>query len=209
MNFDEFFQRVSQATRISTQKELAKMLGIKAPGITLAKSRGVPEHWLHVVASLYGLSYDWLKTGKGSMRRDGENLTLCIPKVSAKACAGAGSLEVESNTIGVVPFEQDWIQRKGQPKNMVAMDIVGDSMIPEIQPGDTVLVDLSHNEPSGICPYILSLAGELLVKRIQARPGLVTLFSDNPKYPPITLQGDELETLRIIGKVLWTSRSYV
>ena len=209
MNFDDFFQRVSKATGISTQKELAKMLGIKDPGITLAKSRGIPEHWLHVVASLYGLNFDWLKTGKGPIRRADENLTLCIPKVSAKACAGAGSLEVESNTIGVVPFERDWIQRKGQPTNMVAMDIVGDSMIPEIQPGDTVLVDLSRTEPAGIGPYIMSLAGDLLIKRIQTRLGLVTLFSDNPKYPPITLQGDEIETLRIIGKVLWASRSYV
>jgi phage repressor protein C with HTH and peptisase S24 domain len=55
---------------------------------------------------------------------------------------------------------------------------------------------------------VVSLNGELLVKRLQARPGLVILLSANPKYAPVTLQGDEIETLRIIGRVLWSSRTY-
>jgi phage repressor protein C with HTH and peptisase S24 domain len=34
------------------------------------------------------------------------------------------------------------------------------------------------------------------------------LISTNPDYAPIVLQGDELETLRILGRILWVCREY-
>jgi phage repressor protein C with HTH and peptisase S24 domain len=48
----------------------------------------------------------------------------------------------------------------------------------------------------------------LQVKRVQSSRGVVFLLSTNHKYPPLTLQGEEIETLRIMGRVLWSSREY-
>lgn len=209
MKFDEFFQRVSRVTEIQTQKDLAALLGVDPSAITLAKRRGVPKGWALAVASLFGLNPIWLKTGTGPIRRGGgEDSAVFIPVVSARACAGAGSLEVRDNIVGELPFERSWITRKGSPENMVAMEVVGDSMSPELEPGDTVLVDQSQTRVLENSLYVVGLGEGLQVKRIQARPGLVTLFGTNQKYAPVTLQGDEVDTLRIIGRVLWSSRSY-
>jgi phage repressor protein C with HTH and peptisase S24 domain len=208
MTYEDFFQRVAKATDIGTQKELANLLGIEPSAITLAKSRGIPKSWALSISSMFGLNVHWLKTGIGPVYQHQRDKTLFIPKVSAKACAGAGSLELKDNIIDELPFDRAWISRKGRPESMVAMEVVGDSMSPELEPGDTILVDQSQQDVKDNALYVVSLQGSLQVKRLQARSGLVFLFSANQKYAPITLQGDEIDTVRIIGRVLWGSRDY-
>ncbi|SDB02851.1 Phage repressor protein C, contains Cro/C1-type HTH and peptisase s24 domains [Desulfonatronum thiosulfatophilum] len=208
MNFDDFFHRLSRVTDISSQKELATLLGVDPSAITMAKKRGVPKNWALIVATMFGLNPEWLKTGTGPIRPLNRDRTLFIPKVSARASAGAGSLETMDNVVGEIPFDRGWISMKGNPNRMVAMDVVGDSMSPELEAGDTILVDQSRSEVQSNAVYVIGLQDAVLVKRIQAHPGLVILYSANPRYAPVTLQGDEIETLRIIGRVLWSSREY-
>lgn len=208
MTFDEFFQRVARTTGIGTQKELAALLGIDPAAITLAKTRGVPKSWGLALAAKFGLNPEWLRTGTGAVHQREEGRTVLVPKVAARACAGAGSLDVGEAVVGELPFERSWLARKGNPARMVAMDVVGDSMSPEIEPGDTILVDQGQSQVADNRLYVVGLGETIQVKRVQVRPGLVILFSANQRYAPVTLQGDEIETLRVIGRVLWSSRSY-
>lgn len=208
MKFDDFFQRVVRATGIGTQKELAALLGIDPAAITLAKSRGVPKSWGLSLAAKFGLNPEWLRTGAGPVHQHEQGRTALVPKVAARACAGGGSLELGDAVIDELPFERAWLARKGNPARMVAMDVVGDSMSPEIEPGDTILIDQSQNRVSDNRLYVIGLGETIQVKRVQVRPGLVILFSTNQRYSPVTLQGDEMDTLRVIGRVLWSSRAY-
>ena len=208
MKFDDFFQRVARATGIGTQKELAALLGIDPAAITLAKSRGVPKSWGLSLAAKFGLNPEWLRTGAGPVHQHEQGRTVLVPKVAARACAGGGSLELGDAVVDELPFERSWLARKGNPARMVAMDVVGDSMSPEIEPGDTILIDQSQNRVSDNRVYVIGLGETIQVKRVQVRPGLVILFSTNQRYSPVTLQGDEMETLRVIGRVLWSSRAY-
>ncbi|KAF5034735.1 Peptidase S24-like protein [anaerobic digester metagenome] len=208
MKFDDFFQRVARATGIGTQKELAALLGIDPAAITLAKSRGVPKSWGLSLAAKFGLNPEWLRTGAGPVHQHEQGRTVLVPKVAARACAGGGSLELGDAVIDELPFERSWLARKGNPARMVAMDVVGDSMSPEIEPGDTILIDQSQNRVSDNRVYVIGLGETIQVKRVQVRPGLVILFSTNQRYSPVTLQGDEMDTLRVIGRVLWSSRAY-
>ncbi len=208
MNFDDFFKRVAKATDIRTQRQLADILGVGAASITLAKTRGVPKSWSLKIGSIFGLNPVWINTGQGSVYQAGREDTFFVPRVSARACAGSGSLEVQDNIVAEVPFSSDWINRVGSPGNMVVMEIVGDSMSPELEEGDFILVDQSQHKPAGRLLFVVGLEDSLQVKRIQASPGLVILFSTNQKYSPITLQGEETDMLRIIGRVLWSSRIY-
>jgi len=208
MNFDGFFQRVAKTTDITTQKELANLLGIEPAAITLAKRRGVPKSWMLTISSMFGVNPNWLKTGTGSVYLHDQGKAVFIPKVSAKACAGAGSLELADTIVGELPFDRSWLGKKGNSGHMVAMEVTGDSMFPELEPGDTILVDQSQNQVADNSLYVVAVADTIQVKRVQLLPGLVVLFSTNQRYPPITLQGDEIETLRVIGRVLWSSRSY-
>jgi phage repressor protein C with HTH and peptisase S24 domain len=208
MKFDDFFHRVAKATEITNQKELANLLGIEPPAITLAKTRGVPKNWALTIASMFGINLTWLKTGTGPIYQQDAGRTVFIPKISARACAGAGSLELKDNIIGELPFDRAWIARKGNPEHMVTMAVIGDSMSPELEPGDDILVDQDQNQVTNNNLFVIGLADTIQVKRVQVRPGLVILFSTNQRYAPVTLQGDEVDTLRVIGRVLWSSRTY-
>ena len=208
MKFDDFFQRVAKTTGISTQKELAGLLGIEPAAITLAKSRGVPKSWGLTIAAAFGVNPVWLKTGSGPVYQNEQASTVLVPKVAAKACAGGGSFELSDMIVDELPFDRSWLSKKGNPGRMVAMEVIGDSMSPELEPGDNILIDQSQIQVADNNLYVVGLADSIQVKRVQIRPGLVVLFSTNQRYSPVSLQGDEIDTLRVIGRVLWSSRAY-
>ena len=208
MKFEDFFQRVARVTEVRSQKQLAELLGVGPAAITLAKSRGVPRSWSFEIASIFGLNPGWIKTGQGPVYQSGREETFFVPKVSARAGAGGGSFDVLKDVVDEIPFPVAWIRKKGSPAGMVVMEVVGDSMYPELEEGDNILVDESQKLISSNGVYVMGLDDSIQVKRVQSQPGLVILLSANRNYPPVSLQGDEIDTLRVIGKVLWSSREY-
>jgi hypothetical protein len=90
-----------------------------------------------------------------------------------------------------------------RPENLQAVYVAGDSMIGEhIYNGDAVVFHPGLTEGNGI--YVLSLDTALLVKRVSFDdlPRSVSLISANPAYPPRQIAGEELENLRIAGRVV-------
>ncbi len=134
-----------------------------------------------------------------------------IPKVKARLAAGTGSLETEGEVIGYYAFKTDFLRRKGRPKKMVLMDVLGDSMEPEIWNGDTVLIDESQNEILAGGLFAVGIDSAVLVKYVDALPGKLSFRSRNERYAPIEvdMSGDLAETVRIIGRVVWSCREYV
>ena len=212
-HFDAFFRRVVQATGIESQQELARLLGVNRSAVTQAKQKNaVPDKWLLALVRLFGLSPDWLAEGTGPRRLvnapvpDQEPEQVMVPRVRARLCAGGGSFETGAEVRDRLPFRYDWLRRKGNPDSMVLMDIMGNSMEPEIKEGDTVLIDQSRTDILAHGVYAVGVEDTVLVKRLEKRPGKLMLLSDNPQYSPIELRGDELETVRILGRIIWVGR---
>ncbi|MGE4291159.1 MAG: S24 family peptidase [Desulfovibrio sp.] len=214
--FVEFFERVKSRTGLESQSDLARELGVGRAAVSLAKKKdSIPARWILDIASRYGVDPGWLETGKG---RPGPNHASevvpeedgfeRIPKVRARLSAGAGSFETEGRVEGYYAFRSDWVRRKGDPKRMVLMQVVGNSMEPELQDGDMVLLDESKTDVYAGGIYAVGVEDTVLVKRIEKLPGQLVLHSDNTDYSPVRLSGDELLNVRIIGKVLWVSREY-
>jgi phage repressor protein C with HTH and peptisase S24 domain len=208
MKFEDFFERVARVTEVKSQKQLADLLEVGPAAITLAKSRGVPKSWSFKIASIFGLNSNWIKNGHGPIFQSGREDMFLVPKVSARACAGSGSFEVQENIIDELPFSTVWIRKKGSPGNMIVMEVMGDSMYPELEEGDNILVDQSQKQVSNNCVYVIGLDETIQVKRVQSLSGLIILLSANRHYPPVSVQGDEVDALRVIGKVLWSSREF-
>lgn len=131
-----------------------------------------------------------------------------IPKVRAALSAGGGSLETNGDPVGAYAFRSDWLCRKGVPSQMVLMDVVGDSMEPEIRNGDMVLIDQSQQRVIPAAVYAVGIEDGVYVKRLDLLPGLLVLNSINPTYSPIEvpLRGDLADTVRVIGRVIWWCR---
>ncbi len=210
--FDIFFSRMQKTAGLQTQQDLAVMLGVNRSAITQAKRRGtVPERWVLKVARDMGLNPDWLENGRGPERMvpgADENEFERIPKVRARLCAGGGSFETGSDIEGFYSFRREWLRRKGNSGRMVLMDVFGNSMEPEIREGDTALLDQAQKDIIAGGIYAVGLEDTVMLKRVEKRPGVLVLLSDNVDYTPIYLRGDEIAQCRIIGKVVWLCREY-
>ncbi|EKO38335.1 MAG: putative transcriptional regulator [Solidesulfovibrio magneticus str. Maddingley MBC34] len=214
--FEGFFERAAKAAGIASQAELAALLGVHRSAVTQAKRKdAVPKAWVLTVSRRAGADPDWLEFGRrrggsGRVAAGGEadlsEIFAAVPKVRARLSAGGGSFETGGEVERVYPFRQDWLRAKGQPSRMVLMDVVGNSMEPEIRHGDMVLIDQGQTAVVAHGVYAVGLEDTVLVKRVEKRPGQLVLLSDNRDYAPIVLTGEELDALRVIGRVLWVGR---
>jgi phage repressor protein C with HTH and peptisase S24 domain len=212
-NFDAFLERVFSATGLETQTELAAVLRINRSAITQARRNdSIPANWILQLYRTYGFNPDWLETGKGEIflkpdRQKGSAFKQ-IPKVKARLSAGGGSFEIGAEIQGYYAFQTDWLQTKGNPERMVLMDIFGNSMEPELKDGDSVLIDESQKDVLAGAVFAVGVDDTILVKRIEKHPRTLVLLSDNRDYAPIFLRGSEIDSVRIIGKVIWVAREF-
>lgn len=210
-NFDEIMHRVFKATGIESQAELAKILQVNRSAVTQARKKGsVPDRWMLLLFREFGLSPEWLETGVGRIflkqSHKDEPPFKKIPKVKARICAGSGSFETGGAVQGHFSFRIDWLKRKGSAEKMVLMDIFGNSMEPDMQDGDTVLIDQSQKSVLAGAIYAVGIEDIIMVKRIEKRPNQLVLLSSHKDYEPIFLAGDDAGSVRIIGKVVWCCR---
>jgi len=66
MTFEEILKRIKQETGIKSMSELAIFLGTTQPYMSKKKSENdFSVKWAYQIATEYGLSTDWIMTGKG------------------------------------------------------------------------------------------------------------------------------------------------
>ena len=209
---DALILRLADVTGISSQIELASVLDINRSGITHARNRNrIPDKWIMKLYKTFGLNPGWIETGTGPVYMDGGDSSMAVrsvPKVKARLCAGSGSFEVGQQVLESLQFQAAWLSRKGSANQMVAMEIFGNSMEPELREGDTVLIDQSQTLVIAGAIYALGIEDTILVKRIEKHPNKLVLCSDNHDYSPIYLNGEEIDKVRVIGKVIWSCREY-
>lgn len=130
-----------------------------------------------------------------------------LPRYEVRAAAGGGALVHSEQVVDHLAFKSDWVRHRlrRNPAHLGLIEAMGDSMEPTIADGDLLLVDFSENKVKDNAIYALSADGDLIVKRIQRNPitGSLTIISDNPRYPPIVLEGHEAARLRVVGQVCW------
>lgn len=210
-DFDRVIQRVYEATGIDSQAELANVLRINRSAVTQARKKGaVPDKWLLQLYRQFGLNPEWLERGDGpafliASAKD-ESEFEKIPKYKARLCAGDGSFEDDAEVQGFYSFRKGWLRKKGSYKQMVLLDVFGNSMEPEIKDGDTVLLDQSQKDIIAGTLYAIGIEDTIMVKRMEKRPNKLVLLSNHKDYPPIILGREDADMIRIIGKVIWVCR---
>lgn len=95
---------------------------------------------------------------------------------------------------------------RGRPSDFLLINVRGDSMEPDFQHDDQILVDCRDVSPSQPGYFALwdGEWGEYVVKNVErSRGGEIRIFSSNPKYKAECV---DAETTRIIGRPVWFAR---
>jgi len=197
-------------SQFSSVAELARLIGVSDNAIyKWLSGRGQPSVAnLVALAKASKVSVEWLATGhesavaklppqRGSERGD----FTYPPRYDAD---GRGALRSEQ-VVDYLAFKTEWVRTRlnADPRNLLLIEAVGDSMSPTLEESDLILVDL--NEPrfrhDGI--YVLRRENLLEVKRLQRRPDdSLNIICDNPAYSPAVISGD---SVYVIGRVIWAA----
>jgi phage repressor protein C with HTH and peptisase S24 domain len=133
-----------------------------------------------------------------------------VPRLDVRLSAGAGEEQLQIEFIKDQPqaFRAEWVRRAGlKPNKLACMKAHGDSMEGHIYDGDDLLIDTSQTEVLDGKVYALWYDGGERVKRLFRLPGggLIVKSDNESRYPQFVLAGDEVNRVRIIGRVVLKS----
>ncbi len=139
---------------------------------------------------------------------------ITIPHLNVAASMGYGLVpEHQVEVIREMTVHLDWLKTQGVPysslENLAIITGDGDSMEGTFRDGDSLLVDRGITEIRTDAVYVFTLDGDLFIKRLQRMTGgALRMISDNPVYPPIMIDGADLEKIHIQARVLlvWNAR---
>lgn len=193
-----------------SQDQLAKMLGITRNAISLwEKDVNHPSGKnLRELAKIFGCEVEWITSGKEPERTASDDEFAMVDQYDMAASAGTGQLVVDESIKGQLAFRREWLRHIGvAPDRAALIQVVGDSMAPAINNGDTILVDRSDTDIRGENIYVGGHDNELFVKHVKKLLGGLMLSSVNRNYPDLTFSAEEAENVQIIGRVRWVGRA--
>ena len=217
-------ERLSEIRGSKSQGAFAEELGVHKNSLGhYERGNRVPD--AEVLEKLVTMGFDanWVLTGKGAARiaeneaglsEDIEKLKrldeefALIPGYNVQVAAGHGSLAGDESPTRELAFRRKWLRFRGlNEKDLALVFAKGDSMEPTISDNETVMVDTSERKLRDGHIYVIRNGDHLLVKRIQTlwNDG-VQLLSDNKEYPPQEISSSDLESLEVIGKVVWVGK---
>lgn len=197
--FGKYIRRLRNRRGLTT-RQLELYSGVSNSYISLLENgkRGIPSP--NILKQLHrhlGVSYEEImeKAGYISDTKITPEHPFKIPLIG-KIPAGTPILAEEyiEEYITVPSFDSYRIDE------LFALRVDGDSMIgARIYPGDIVIVRAQQVVENGEIAVVNVDGENATLKRVRYIDGNMMLYSDNPKYPPITIKSEQA---RVCGKVV-------
>jgi SOS-response transcriptional repressor LexA len=207
-NFGETLKKLRKQSRL-TQQELATRANLSLSRIAKCEAEAIPHikgSTYRLIASALGmtaeeLDFAWRNPHAPSQHRVAQK---GVPVIN-RTTAGAPSdyQDVGRDNYSHLPL---YAESLGDP-DAFAIEIVGDSMMPEWQSGDTIICSPRAKAKSGD-PCFIQLDGQgndgNSFKRVFELPdGRVELRPDNPRYAPLIVERERLmRCIKVIMKIV-------
>ena len=200
-----FSGRLAEARRRAglSQSELARRIGLKPQSVQQWEQSGTTprSHRIDKIASALGVSREWLLVG-GSAADSIREVTQKITEVPILNYVQAGKW---SEVAPELPDAQRVSCPVSCSTSTFALQVVGESMLPEYLPGDVIFVDpevVAQNGDDVVA--IVDEDSEATFKRLVAEPGALRLKAINPEWHPRYL---EIESpCSVVGTVIYVGR---
>lgn len=152
------------------------------------------------------LGYGWMDADHSAEPIEDKNLiTLNKLDVEAGCDSTGGPTCTDVAIVERIQVSLEWFKQNISRYRTTGHELVtarGDSMEPTINSGDIVVVDIKDTDATQEGIFCLNYGGGVTIKRIQVLPFGVEFISDNKLYNPFVLKGQELDSVRIIGRVV-------
>lgn len=195
-----------------SQGDVAKLIGISRPAyVAYETGRSNPSRKVKELSNLFNVSIDYLLG-----RSDSKTLLEEIrkPKTSYTNEVPVPTDNIKIPIIGSVKCGYDglayeyldgyvMIDSAKLHGDIKAFRCYGDSMSGiGIYDGDIAIVRIQEDIDCGELAIVTIDGEEGTLKRVRKQEGAIILESANPAYPPKVFTGKDMNTIRIIGKVI-------
>lgn len=204
-----------------TQAALARFCGVSTAAVAQwVHKGGISETNIQKAAEFFNVSADFLRTGKTAAVRayfPEDNQVppgyFAIPEYSLVLGADPGKdaepewKELHESTPLIKPA-CFFHRHHANPTRCRQARVLGDSMEPFIESGDRVIFEESYSPYATQMPvidgevYVIAIDGAFKVKRLSKIRNGILVSSDNERYSDEKYEREELNRLRIYGRVL-------
>lgn len=215
-----FSDRLNAAMQLAgvSQGQVAEAVGISQPAVqkmvsgkTLASKKAVQ------IAAFLGVRPEWLASGVGDMRRDGDQPMVYSPlhdrdsfrveilDLTVSAGPGTYMLSEAVEVLNAIEFTNEHAKLlfgNRHAKDIKVMTVDGDSMYPTITSGDRLFFDVSVREFKTDGIYAFVYGKTFHVKRLQMQGLQLAVLSDNPKLEKWYISEETEDQFYVMGKAL-------
>jgi len=193
MNAREELNKIKEYLAIATDIELSEALNVNKRNIeSWIKRNKIPDKWRMIIQQKYD------KTTKSETKTD-DSVSLSVSLLQAGAGEGVYNFKSQELLLTLNPQLFPFLTKE----NIVAVEIVGESMEPVLRQGDYILITPSKEERAtedGI--YAIRVEGMVKVKLLQFKlDGTIKIISYNKEFDAETYDGKTSQIdFSIIGK---------
>ena len=191
--------KIARVNKNLTQEELGKMIGVQRAAINKYETGivvNLKRSTIERLANALNVDPIWLM----GMSENGSPApsNLFVPQFRSLPIVG-------SIACGTPILAQENIEGNAQVSDHIQADFAlwckGDSMSPKFEHGDLVFIRQQSDVDPGQIAAVL-IGEEATLKHVYHKNGILTLVSENPKYPPMVYTDPEqLMQTRILGLV--------
>lgn len=214
--FSRRFQLVVDQLAKGNKKCFAELTGKSVSHIyKICRGTSRPSMaYLQKLYEEYRVDLTWLLTGEhndnGQVTGQPKDSELVFtPMFDVQASAGMGSDVQAEDVEDYFAFNKSFLSRQlnVSSEQLAFVTISGDSMLPTLQDGDRVLVDMSQKNVAREGLYLLQSENGLMAKRLTDKQGELWVVSDNPAFENWIITSLAREANPIAGKIVWCARA--
>jgi phage repressor protein C with HTH and peptisase S24 domain len=187
-------------------KDVATALNIpQATFATMKKRNSIPYEEILEFCALKKISVNWLFFDQAvdMLKAETEKFFQVRYFSDVRASAGGGADGFDEEVCETISIDEKLMHNMVGMGNtdLEAIHVTGESMEPTLQDGSIVFIDRTQTNINRDGIFIAStVTSGLFIKRIrQKADGMVELLSENPLYPPESIQPNEIT---VVGKVV-------
>lgn len=201
----EFKDRLNEAltARDMSPAELSRITGVNEGAISQYRkgSYKASQRNLDKLAHALHVSIAWLMGADVDMENDYDNITNLSYMPKMKKIPLLGRIACGEPILTDENIEE-YIDIPEHIHADFSLVCRGDSMTgARIYDGDIVYIRQQPDVENGTIAAVL-IGDEATLKRVYKHPGRLILQPENPSFPPLVYVGNEIESVRIIGKAI-------